>query len=340
MRSALVVTVIASPLLAASAIAQAPDGEMLFTQHCATCHANPAPDTDIPNRAAMGALGPNAIVLSLTEGNMRIQGQPLSQAERVAVAERIAGRPGSPRSERTGRRALQRELAARSLTAGSVWNGWGPDTHNTRFQRDSGGITAANVANLKLKWAFGAPNATQSRSQPAIVGGKLFMASQSGMIYALDPKTGCTYWTFKAEAGVRTAISVGPVKPSGYAHVFRRRASARVWRRRGDRQAALGDESRRSSGRARDRRADAVRRPSLRPLSGVSEETAASMPDYECCKFRGSITALDASTGAVVWKTYTVDVPQPRGKSRPASSSGARPARRSGARRRSTRSAG
>ena len=39
------------------------------------------------------------------------------------------------------------------------------------------------------------------------------------------------------------------------------------------------------------------------------------MPDYECCKFRGSITALDASTGAVVWKTYTVDVPQPRGKS-------------------------
>jgi polyvinyl alcohol dehydrogenase (cytochrome) len=39
------------------------------------------------------------------------------------------------------------------------------------------------------------------------------------------------------------------------------------------------------------------------------------MPDYECCKFRGSLTALDAATGAVIWKSYTVDVPKPRGKS-------------------------
>ena len=51
------------------------------------------------------------------------------------------------------------------------------------------------------------------------------------------------------------------------------------------------------------------------PVSGVSEETAAAMPDYECCTFRGSLTALDASTGEVVWKTYTVDEPRPRGKS-------------------------
>jgi polyvinyl alcohol dehydrogenase (cytochrome) len=39
------------------------------------------------------------------------------------------------------------------------------------------------------------------------------------------------------------------------------------------------------------------------------------MPDYECCKFRGSLTALDAKTGTVVWKTYTVGEPKPRGKS-------------------------
>jgi glucose dehydrogenase len=49
--------------------------------------------------------------------------------------------------------------------------------------------------------------------------------------------------------------------------------------------------------------------------SGVSEETAASMPDYECCTFRGSLTALDATSGEVVWKTYTVDEPQRRGTS-------------------------
>jgi polyvinyl alcohol dehydrogenase (cytochrome) len=51
------------------------------------------------------------------------------------------------------------------------------------------------------------------------------------------------------------------------------------------------------------------------PTSGVSEETAAAMPDYECCTFRGSLTALDATTGEVLWKTYTVGEPKPRGKS-------------------------
>jgi polyvinyl alcohol dehydrogenase (cytochrome) len=39
------------------------------------------------------------------------------------------------------------------------------------------------------------------------------------------------------------------------------------------------------------------------------------MPDYECCKFRGSLTALDANTGTVIWKTYTVDEPKRRGTS-------------------------
>ncbi len=315
MRSALVITVIASLLLAASAIAQAPDGEALFAQHCATCHANPAPDTDIPNRAAMGALGANAIVLSLTEGNMRIQGQPLSPAERVAVAERIAGRPVTVAANAPAGGLCSASSPLGSLTAGPVWNGWGPDTRNTRFQRDSGGITAANVANLKLKWAFGIPNATQSRAQPAIVGGKLFMASQSGMIYALDPKTGCTFWTFKAESGVRTAISVGPVKPSGYALYFSD-AQARAYALDADTGKQLWATKVDDHPAARATGAPTLYDGRLYvPLSGVSEETAASMPDYECCKFRGSITALDASTGAVVWKTYTVDVPQPRGKS-------------------------
>jgi polyvinyl alcohol dehydrogenase (cytochrome) len=39
------------------------------------------------------------------------------------------------------------------------------------------------------------------------------------------------------------------------------------------------------------------------------------LPDYEWCTFRGSLSSLDAATGAVVWKTYTVDEPQRRGTS-------------------------
>jgi polyvinyl alcohol dehydrogenase (cytochrome) len=294
---------------------QAPDGEALFAQHCAMCHANPAPDTNAPTRQAIATLGPNAIVASLTEGNMRIQGEALSPAERIAIAERVAGRPLTAASAAPAVGLCASSPALGSLTSGAVWNGWGRDARNTRFQPETGGITAGNVGSLKLKWAFGIPNVTQSRSQPAIVGGRLFMASQSGMIYALDPSTGCTHWTFKAEAGVRTAISVGPLSSGGSAIYFAD-AEARAY--------ALDAETGRQLWITRiddHPAARATGAPTLYDgrlyvgLSGVSEETAAAMPDYECCKFRGSLTALDATTGAIVWKTYTVDEPKPRGKS-------------------------
>ena len=37
-----------------------------------------------------------------------------------------------------------------------------------------------------------------------------------------------------------------------------------------------------------------------------SEWAAAADPSYECCTFRGGVTALDARTGAVLWRSYTI----------------------------------
>src|SRR5262245_21505977 len=97
-----------------------------------------------------------------------------------------------------------------SPDSGPRWNGWGAGASNTRFQpADQARLNSSDISKLKLKWAFGIANVMQSRSQPAIAGGRLFMASDSGAVYSLDPKTGCTYWTFKAQSNVRTAISVG-----------------------------------------------------------------------------------------------------------------------------------
>src|SRR5258708_5073443 len=40
-------------------------------------------------------------------------------------------------------------------------------------------------------------------------------------------------------------------------------------------------------------------------------------PGYLCCTFRGSESALDAATGKVLWKTYTIsDMPKARPKTR------------------------
>ena len=51
------------------------------------------------------------------------------------------------------------------------------------------------------------------------------------------------------------------------------------------------------------------------PVSSYEEAQGAD-PQYGCCSFRGSVVALDAKTGAIVWKTYMIaEEPQPRGKS-------------------------
>jgi polyvinyl alcohol dehydrogenase (cytochrome) len=44
------------------------------------------------------------------------------------------------------------------------------------------------------------------------------------------------------------------------------------------------------------------------PVSSL-EELSGTAPGYECCKFRGSVAALDARDGNVVWQTYTIDTP-------------------------------
>ena len=44
------------------------------------------------------------------------------------------------------------------------------------------------------------------------------------------------------------------------------------------------------------------------PVSSFEEVTGAN-PNYSCCTFRGSVVALEASTGKVLWKAYTIPEP-------------------------------
>jgi polyvinyl alcohol dehydrogenase (cytochrome) len=70
------------------------------------------------------------------------------------------------------------------------------------------------VPRLKLKWAFGFADVTSARTQPALVGNRLFVASDAGDVHALDPRTGCAYWSYRAQATVRTALLVASYRPA------------------------------------------------------------------------------------------------------------------------------
>ncbi len=100
------------------------------------------------------------------------------------------------------------------------WNGWGVDPSQHRFQpADMARLAPADVARLKLKWAFGFRGAVRSVAQPTIFGGRVFVGSQNGKVYSLDAKSGCTYWQFEAGKPVRSAVVIGP-RGDGWAAYF------------------------------------------------------------------------------------------------------------------------
>ncbi len=119
-------------------------------------------------------------------------------------AQYLAGRPFGPIQTvaLTAGRLCAKPVPMGDPATMPGWSGWGNSLENTRFQDQArGGLTAADLPRLKLKWAFGFANVPAARTQPAVAGGRLFVASDNGAVYALDPATGCTYWMFKAAAG-------------------------------------------------------------------------------------------------------------------------------------------
>ncbi len=192
---------------------------------------------------------------------------------------------------------------------GPRWTAWGGGLTNTRFQpADQARLTAVQLPNLKLKWAFGFANANTAYAQPTVAGGRLFVGSASGAVYSLDAKTGCTYWTFTAQAGVRTGIAVGSRKVAsgeaytvyfgdGGAHAYALDAATGdlLWARRVD-----DHPTSRITG------SPTLYQGRLFVPVASGEEAAARNTKYPCCTFRGSLVALDAVTGAVAWKTYTI----------------------------------
>jgi polyvinyl alcohol dehydrogenase (cytochrome) len=293
------------------AAAQGARGIAVFEEHCAQCHAAPAPDSRAPNRDALRERTPESILDAMTSGAMMEQARALTVEQRRQVAEYIAGRPlgatasgdASAMPNRCPAALSDRPLADPAQSP--MWNGWGADAGNSRFQTAAAaGLSADQAPRLKLKWAFGFPNASSMYGQPSIAGGRAYVGADTGFVYSLDAKTGCVYWSFQAAGGVRTAPSIGPVK-NGYAVYFGdvkanvyavdARTGKQIWTQRTDPHPI-----------ARVTGAPALAGGILYVPVASLEELAGGNAAYECCTFRGSMVAYDAGTGKQIWKTYTI----------------------------------
>jgi polyvinyl alcohol dehydrogenase (cytochrome) len=279
------------------------DPAQLYQRNCAACHDHPT--SRMPARAAIARHSPDEVMQILTSGLMRTQAGGLSMNDRVAVATYLTGKAPVGRLAPTPEANRCPAPRAAAADSGPIWNGWGADLANTRFQSDPG-LTAADVPRLKLKWAFGY-RATYVYGQPTLVGGRVYVTSSSGRVYSLDAKTGCNYWTFDAAAPVRTAVSVTRVRgalrvvfgdDSGFLYLLDADHGRLLWKRRLDTH---------PSARITGAPAIAGGRVYV-PLSSL-EELSAPAPNYECCTFRGSVAALDLAGGRVLWRTYTISRP-------------------------------
>jgi polyvinyl alcohol dehydrogenase (cytochrome) len=304
-------------LTVVAASAQTPDGnsaeaEKLYAARCAKCHESGVPRA--ANREALRRLSPDAIRLVLTSGSMLTEAADLSPAQIDNLA-RMLGSAATTAPPASASHACPADASSSFVDPldRPRWNGWGADLSQHRFQpAEMAQLPADQVPRLKLKWSFGFPGVNRAFAQPTVVGERVFVGSASGVVYSLSAATGCQHWAFKADAPVRTAISIGRGSAPGkwLAYFGDQRANvyavdaltgAVLWKRRVD--DFVG---------AMMTGAPALAEDTLYVVTSSVEEVLGANAKYECCRFRGSLSALNALTGDVRWKSYTIpEEPKP-----------------------------
>jgi len=293
----------------------------MFEEHCASCHGNPSSATPSPDVMSLWKLSAEAVYAALGKApHTTLTGLTDDDWREVAF---YIGRRRVDIAKITDAKLMPNPCPGNSplgdLSAKPLWNGWGNGVSNARFQSAKGaGLTADQVPNLKLKWAFGFPGADEVYGQPTVAGGRVFLGVDTGAVYSLDAESGCVFWSYQAEAGVRTAISIGTVKGKGAPKygIYFGDIRANVYML----DAATGKEIWKV--KVEDHPvAKITGAPMLYedrlyvPVSSQEERTAGWSTVYPCCTFRGSVVALDASSGKTIWKTYPVqDPPKPTTK--------------------------
>lgn len=278
-------------------------GAAVYHRVCQQCHEGQA--LKAPARTFIEMMPPESIVRALTVGIMQQQAAGLSDQDKRDVAEYLSGTkfgaPAPPTAPACVGRAAHFDLAREPEVSG-----WGFSPENTHFIPGTvARLSPSDIPKLKVKWTFAYPGAMRARSRPTFAYGALYVGSQNGTVYALDAKSGCIRWTFATTAEVRTSVLVPPTpgkKKTAYFGDIIGRVYAvdaltghELWRQR------LDDHPSATITGTPVFHAGVL----YVPVSSLEEGTAD--PKYPCCTFRGSVVAIEASTGKRLWKRYTID---------------------------------
>ncbi|HVC71643.1 MAG TPA: PQQ-binding-like beta-propeller repeat protein [Acidimicrobiales bacterium] len=177
------------------------------------------------------------------------------------------------------------------------------DTHANAFETH---IKANNVGSLGVKWT--STTTGDVSATPAIVNGVAYFPDWGGNLNAVNAATGATVWKEPVSNydGIANSVSrTSPAVSGGVVYVgdqngahlmaIKAGTGALIWRTQLDTHpSAIITQS------------PLVDKGVVYVGVSSSEEYAASLPGYACCTFRGSMTAVKAKTGRMIWKTFMV----------------------------------
>jgi polyvinyl alcohol dehydrogenase (cytochrome) len=191
----------------------------------------------------------------------------------------------------------------------SQWTMFGQNLNNTA-SISATSLSTSNVSALKPKWVFTTGGDVSARA--AVAQGVAYFPDWSGHLYAVKSGSGKLVWStdIASYTGATAGTVVSRTSPfldtksntlyigtqtGAYLLAINADTGALKWRTQLD-----------SHALAVDTQSPVVYNGSVYVGVASLEEGAAADPAYPCCSFRGSVMKLDATTGAVQWKTYMV----------------------------------
>ncbi len=192
----------------------------------------------------------------------------------------------------------------------SEWRLGGQNLYNTRYQATEEYLSPANVAQLSPKWVF--TTGGDISATPAVVDGAVYLPDWGGNLFKIDAQTGEQIWSngiasYISDPSIQKAVSrtspavkenkvIIGTQEGAFLMAINKNTGELIWKTK------LDDHP----------NAIITQSPAIygnRIFVGVAsleEGLPSADPNYKCCTFRGSMTAVDLTAGKILWKTYTV----------------------------------
>jgi polyvinyl alcohol dehydrogenase (cytochrome) len=304
-------------VLAAPALAQPPagapadhPGRAVYAKSCATCHDSPAQNSRAPQLVALQTMPASTLRDALTLGKMKDIAASLSPQDLTNLVAFLTYSQKPASGDWT--EALMCAADKRTVDTAKpvVSAGFGVNRSQTRnYTAQEAGLKKSDMASLDVAWSIAFPG--QGSGTGASVLGDTIFATGGGKLLALDATSGCAKWTTSVNS--RNTPAIGEINGKKVLALSAGRdilvvdaaTGVQVWKSSGQPQTETGGQIRGGVAFYKDK--------IIVPLSASGVGSGANAR-FECCTGHGSVVALNAADGKLLWEWHTMVEPTYNGQ--------------------------